>query len=92
MRVNLAHIHERTTTGHELDFAVFDANARTGLDSDRDDLLSDLTVSARRAGLKVDVSALAYEENGQIRFYGDKVVVEFLSRMGVPNWNKWIEV
>ena len=53
MRINFAHIRERSTTGGYIDFAVFDANASSGRDEDRADLLQTLTLGARRQGLKV---------------------------------------
>ena len=34
MRLNFAHIRERSTTGDYVDFAVFEANATSGRDED----------------------------------------------------------
>jgi hypothetical protein len=92
MRINFAHIRERSTSGGYIDFAVFDANASSGRDEDRATLLYELTRSARGLGLKVDVSALAYSEHGRIRFYGDESVVDYLSKSGVPRWTHYIDV
>jgi hypothetical protein len=87
-QIELAHIRERTVNGQYIDFAVLNANAADRTDSARNRLLSELSMRARNAGLKVDAAALAYEENGRVRFYGSKNVVEYLSRGGVPHWNK----
>jgi L-amino acid N-acyltransferase YncA len=86
--IELAHIRERTVNGYYIDFAVFNANAANHTDTGRSRLLSELAMRARNAGLKVDAAALAYEENGEIRFYGSKNVVNWLSESGVPFWNK----
>ncbi len=93
MRINFVHLREPAANGGYIDFAVFDANATTGRDEDRDILLSDLTMKARLGmQLKVDVSALAYSEHGQIRFYGDKTVVDYLKNGGVPGWTHYMDV
>ncbi|HUP62495.1 MAG TPA: hypothetical protein VNA69_18975 [Thermoanaerobaculia bacterium] len=92
MRVNFAHLRERSTAGGFIDFAVFDANANSGTDDDRADVLADLTMKARYSGLKVDASALVYREHGQMRTYGDRIVVDYLSRMGIPRWTNWMDV
>jgi hypothetical protein len=92
MRINFAHLRERSANGGYIDFAVFDANANSGRDDDRADLLFDLTMRARSLGLKIDVSALAYNENGRTRFYGDKNVVDYLAKGGVPRWTHYIDM
>lgn len=46
---------------------------------------------ARRVGLKVDQSALVYEENGQIQFYGSRNLVDYLAEAGVPTWTHYME-
>jgi len=89
MKVNLAHLRERSTSGGWIDFAVFDAKSTNG---NNDTLLVQLTASARRAGLKIDQSALAFAEAGQIKFYGSKNLVSYLSRSGVPSWTHQIDV
>ena len=86
MRINFAHIRARAANGGFIDFAVFEANASSGMDSDRADVLHNLTMKARFQGLKVDQSALAYSENGRIRFYGSPNLVDHLSRSGLPRW------
>ena len=91
MKINFAHLRERSTTGAPIDFAVFDARATAGTEQANAEVLSDLTFKARRAGYKVDQSALAYRENGRVRFYGDKNLVNYLSRRGVPGWTHWID-
>lgn len=92
MQINVAHIRERSTSGGAIDFAVFEAKSNSGSDSDNGTLLSQLTMSARAAGLKVDQSALAYSYNGRIKFYGSKNLVDYLSNSGVPNWTHKIDV
>lgn len=92
MKINLAHIRERSTSGGWIDFAVFDAKSTSGTNSDNAALLSDLTAKARASGLKIDQSALAFSQAGRIRFYGDKNLVDYLSRKGVPRWTHKIDV
>jgi len=91
MRINFAHLRERSTSGGWIDFAVFDARSSSGLDPDNADVLARLTAQARSAGHKIDQSALAYEERGQIRFYGDQNLVAYLSQNGLPQWTHWID-
>jgi hypothetical protein len=87
MQINLAHIH---TQG--IDFAIFEADANTNSDSDRANVLQDLTLTARRKGLKIDKSALAFVRAGEIRFYGTPDLVNYLARSGVPSWTHTITV
>ena len=87
-QVELAHLRERTVNGGYIDFAVFNANAANNTDQGRSRLLSELIMRARSAGLKVDAGALAYEQHGEIRFYGDRNVVDYLVNSGLPNWNQ----
>jgi hypothetical protein len=92
MRINFAHLRERSTNGGFVDFAVFDANSTDGSDAGRANVLADLTMKARGMGLKVDVSALIYEDYGQPRTYGDRIVVDYLSHSGVPQWTHYMDV
>lgn len=92
MRINLAHIRERSTSGGWIDFAVFDAKSTSGSDSANDTLLSELTAKARVSGLKVDQSSLAYLQNGRLRFFGAKSLVDYLSHSGLPQWTHKIDV
>lgn len=89
MKIFLAHIRERSTSGRYIDFAVFDAKSNSG---DNDALLAQLTAKARASGLKIDQSALAYSQNGRIQFYGSKNLVDYLSRSGLPQWTHEINV
>ena len=89
VKINLAHIRERSTSGGYIDFAVFDAKSTSG---DNDALLAQLTAKARASGLKVDQSALAYTKNGRIQFYGSKNLVDHLSKSGLPQWTHEINV
>lgn len=90
MQINLAHLRDHSTSGGYIDFAVFDARSASGSDSDNAALLHQLTMKARRSGLKIDKSALAYMQNGNLTFYGTKDLVEYLSRSGVPHWTHTI--
>lgn len=92
MRIHFAHFRERSTTGDWIDFAVFDARSPNRTQQADSALLSDLTMKARQMGLKIDQSALAFEENGAIRFWGDTELVKFLSQTGLPPLNRWIDV
>lgn len=92
MRVNFAHLRERSTTGGWIDFAVFDANSTDRTDSGRAAVLRDLTVTARAAGYKVDKSALVYSENGQLKSYGATDIVQYLSNIGIPRWTHYLDV
>lgn len=75
-----------------MDFAVFDARSSSGSDADNAALLHQLTVAARRLGLKIDHSALAYNEAGSNRFYGVKTLVDYLARTPLPRWTRFIDV
>lgn len=88
MKIDLAHIRERSTTGGWIDFIVFGAKSTT---NNNDQLLAQLTSKARINGLKVDQSALAYEKNGRIEFYGTPNLVNYLSKMGLPQWTHTID-
>lgn len=92
MEINVAHIRARSTSGGPIDFAVFDAKSNSGGDAANSQLLAQLTARAEAAGLKVDQSALAYHENGQLRFFGSKHLVDHLARGGLPNWTHTITV
>ncbi len=88
MKISLAHLRH-----HGIDFAVFDADARVSTSSARADVLARLTTAARRSGLKIDKSALAYAEHGRLSFYGTPDLVKFLATLGgVPSWTHTIDV
>lgn len=89
MKINMAHLRERSTSGGWIDFAIFDAKSTSG---NNDELLYQLTQSARRNGLKVDQSALAFTSGGRTKFYGDKNLVSYLSKRGVPHWTHKLDV
>lgn len=91
MKINLAHIRERAAAGGWIDFAVFDARSNTGTNSDNAILLQQLTIKARASGLKVDQSALAFANGGQIMFYGSKHLVDYLSKGWAPHWTHTID-
>jgi len=88
-KVNLAHIRERSTSGGWINFIVFDAKSTTNRN---DELLIQLTNQARAFGLAVDKSALAYNKNNRLEFYGTKDLVQYLSKSGLPQWTHTIDV
>ena len=92
MDINFAHLRERSTSGGDINFAVFEARATSNTDSARAQVLADLTRRARASGLRVDQSALAYDESGRTRFYGDKNLVQYLSKSWVPAWTHRLSV
>lgn len=92
MRINFAHIRHPSTSGGFIDFAVFDARASNNTTSANQAALNQLTLAARSAGHKIDQSAIAFSEGGRLRFFGDKNLVDFLSRSGLPRWTHWIDV
>lgn len=85
-KINLAHVRARAASGGSIDYVVFEGRSRSGSNADNNALLQQLTVKARTAGLKVDQSALAFEQNGKIMFYGSKYLVDHLSESGLPRW------
>lgn len=89
MKINMAHLRERSTTGGWINFAVFDAKSTAG---DNAGLLRQLTIAARSNGLQVDQSALAFQSGGRIQFYGDKILVSYLSKGWNPRWTHTIDV
>lgn len=91
MKINIAHLRERSTSGGWIDYAVFDAKSSSGGNSSNDALLQQLTQKARIAGLNIDQSALAYRQSGRARYYGSKNLVDHLSRTGVPHWTHKID-
>jgi hypothetical protein len=91
MKINFAHIRERSTTGDWIDFAVFDAHSTVDTASANAELLAQLTAKARAAGYKVDQSALAFDEYGHLKFYGTKNLVDYLSHKGLPKWTHCID-
>jgi hypothetical protein len=91
MKINLAHIREHSTSGGWIDFAVFDAHSSSNTDSANAEVLAQLTAKARISGLKIDQSALAFNQSGRIQFYGTPNLVEHLSRSGLPRWTHSID-
>ena len=89
MKIKMAHLRERSTTGGWINFAVFDAKSTSG---DNASLLRQLTMAARANGLQVDQSALAFESGRRIQFYGDKNLVSYLSKGWTPQWTHTIDV
>jgi hypothetical protein len=92
MKIELAHVRGRSTTGGFIDCAVFKADVTSERDSDRAELLLDLTTRAGLAGLSIEKSALAFRENGRVMFYGTPDLVEYLSNTGVPLWTHYLNI
>lgn len=91
MRINFAHLRERSTSGGWVNFAVFEARSSIGTDHANAEVLARLTSKARISGLQIDQSALAFMEGSRIKFYGDKNLVDYLSKSGIPNWTHYID-
>jgi hypothetical protein len=83
MKINFAHIRERSTTGDWINIAVFDARSTVDTASANAELL---------AGYKVDKSALAFSDFGHLKFYGAKNLIDYLARNGAPQWTRQLEV
>ena len=82
MRVRMAHLRDQG-----INFAVFDVDAASRLNNDREELLLELIAKAQANGLRVDKGALAFNHGGRTRFYGTPDLVKYLSDLGgVPNW------
>lgn len=92
MKINFAHLRERATNGGDVNFAVFEARANSNSDTARAEVLADLTARAKNSGLRVDQSALAFAENGRIKFYGTKTLVDYLSRGWTSHWTHQLSV
>jgi hypothetical protein len=91
MRINFAHNYAPAAAGGRIDYAVFGARSMLGTDEANSAYLARLTIKARLLGLKVDQSALAYEENGGVKFWGNSTLVDHLAGVGLPRWTHWIE-
>jgi hypothetical protein len=92
MRVNFAHLSHPSTSGGLINFAVFEGRSQSGLQADNDSVLAKLTIAARSQGLRVDQSALVFNDNGRIRYYGAKSLVQFLSGGVVPSWTHYLDI
>jgi hypothetical protein len=85
--INMAHLRVQG-----IDFAVFDADARSHMDRDRSRLLDRLTKCARSTGMRIQKSALAYQENGELRFFGTPDLVQFLVANPYIEWTHRLNV
>ena len=92
MQINFAHLRAPARNGGDINFAVFEARANSSTDAARSSVLADLTMRARSSGLRVDQSALAFNENGRIKFYGSRNLVDYLSKSWIPNWTYKLSV
>lgn len=92
MQINFAHMRERATNGSWINFAVFETRATVNSESANAQALAQLTAKARRAGYQVDQSALAFTENGNVRYYGSKNLVNYLVNSWMPHWTHTMSV
>jgi hypothetical protein len=92
VKIEFAHLRERSTTGGWINFAVFAARSRSESRNGDAEVLGDLTARVRRAGYRVDQSALAFVEGGQVTYYGSKKLVNYLSSNWLPHWTHTIDV
>lgn len=89
MEIKFSHLRYPAINGKMINFAVFDAKSTTGHHAD---LLADLTFRARNSGLKIDQSALVFSQHGRIQFYGDRHLVDFLSKNWHPQWTHTLTI
>lgn len=82
MRINMAHLRERATSGGFINFAVFETRSRSGSQSDNANLLAQLVTKAKVNGLAIDQAALAFMSNGKVQFFGTPNLTKYLS----TNW------
>jgi hypothetical protein len=88
MQIEVAHGRDQG-----IDFFVFNADATSRVNTDRDTLLRKLTQQANRSGLSGQKAALAYREGGRLSFYGTPDLVRYLSaRPGTIRWTHTISV
>lgn len=92
MQINFAHLRARATSGGAINFAVFEARANSNTDTAKSSVLAGLTMKARNSGLRIDQSALAFTENGRIKYFGSKNLVDYLSRSWTPHWTHKLSV
>ena len=91
MKINVAHIREKSSSGGWIDYAVFGAKSNLGSRFDNQSLLERLTLRARGTGLKIDQAALAFKQNGRVQYFGSRNLVQHLSRAGHPGWTHTID-
>lgn len=92
MRIEFAHLRERSTSGQYVDFAVFYSKADSNTASAKDAWLARLISAANNSGRKVEVGALVYEEHGQVKSWGHQFVLDYLSKKGAPRPNYYIDM
>jgi hypothetical protein len=92
LKVNLALVRERATSGDWINFVVFDASSPSGSVSDNSVLLAQLTAKARASSIEVDQTALAFASRGRLRFFGSRALIDILSEKGLPAWTHEIDV
>lgn len=91
MEINIAQIRERSISRGWTDFVVFEVPSGQYSDIELYDLLLELTGKAQASGIRVDRSALTYSDS-EVKYYGDRSLVNYLSRMGIPQWTNQMTV
>lgn len=87
MQINFAHVQDQG-----INFAVFEADSTDRTRAGRAETLARLTAAARRLGLRVEKSALAFMESGRVQFYGTPDLVDYLASGGVPSWTHTLTI
>ena len=85
MKVNYAVLQEQVSDRLSNN-VVFQAGAPSSLESEQMELLRQLMMHVRRKGLNVHQAALAFEEEGELKFFGSRNLVDHLSENGLPGW------
>ncbi len=85
--INFAHVLIQN-----VNCCIFEADATSPTREARASLLVDLTHRARRSGLRVEKSALAFAESGRVNFFGADDLVRFLANNGLPTWTHTLAV
>ncbi len=92
MRINFAHLRQPSTSGGDINFAVFEGRSTSGTPADNDSVLARWTTAARAQGLRIDQAALAYPHNGRIMFHGSRNLVQFLAENGPPRPTHYLDI
>jgi len=95
LRVEFAHFRVNVHGESYIKCAVFFSKANPNDDIFRDALLVRCTIAAELAQpdtRRFDAAALAYEENGQMVFWGHEFLMKYLKKNPLPKPNGWVEV
>lgn len=90
LNIKFAFMELPLVSGQWVSITVFDAMATDG---EQAKLLNSLVEAAwLQTGIRAELSALGYVQDGAPRFYGEHEVVSYLEKYGVPEWGHRIEV